>query len=114
MENPHGSERKSKGAKPGAYASKMFRDLEDLGGGAHHESNSATWTGGLQVDLLEIFHARQLRDAALSQLRRLNQQADHQSLDQRMRQHAIAGYYKALLLTSAELLQELGDDPHAT
>ena len=63
-----------------------------------------------EVDLLEIYHARQLRDSIISQLNRLRGADRTVSLDGRMRRSEVCGYYKALLLTTAELLQELGDD----
>ena len=65
---------------------------------------------GHEIDLLEIFHARQTRDMVISQLKRLRAPSQDLSLDSRLQRQAISGYYKALLLTTAELLQELGDD----
>ncbi len=65
---------------------------------------------GHETDLLEIYHARQIRDSLVSQLKRLRASCDEISMDSRVKRQAISGYYKALLLTTAELLQELGDD----
>ena len=63
-----------------------------------------------EIDLLEIYHARQLRDSIIAQLNRLRCADQAVSLDGRSHRHEVCGYYKALLLTTAELLQELGDD----
>ena len=61
------------------------------------------------VDLLEIYHARSIRDAILAQLRRLYLPGEVLSLDERRRRRQIRNYYEAQLLTVVELLQELGD-----
>jgi hypothetical protein len=61
------------------------------------------------VDLLEIFHARQLRDQIIVQLQRLsNAEAHGLVVDQAMTARA-ARYYEAALITIAELLDDLGD-----
>ncbi|MEM7101345.1 MAG: hypothetical protein AAF541_24045 [Pseudomonadota bacterium] len=75
---------------------------------AHSMATSSV--SGCEIDLLEIFHARQMRDMIITHLKRLNQQNTDGSLHGRVRRNAIAGYYKAQLLTTAELLQDLGDD----
>ena len=63
-----------------------------------------------QVDLLEIYHARQLRDQILAQLRRIRASSDHAPLLGVNNRRDVRGYYEALLLTVAELLHEMGDD----
>ena len=61
------------------------------------------------VDLLEIFHARQLRDQIIAHLKRLaNAEAHGQILDDGVTRKA-ARYYEAALITVAELLEGLGD-----
>jgi hypothetical protein len=62
-----------------------------------------------QVDLLEIYHARQLRDDIISQLRRLRT-SQQLPIQEYLRRKEIRGYYEALLLTVAELLQQMGDE----
>lgn len=67
------------------------------------------------VDLLEIYHARQVRDQIISQLRRLRssqnqQQLPFHDLQDSTQQREVRGYYEALLLTVAELLHLIGDD----
>ena len=61
------------------------------------------------VDLLEIYHARKLRDEIIGQLRRIRTNSDQTPLDDDHRRYEIRGYYEALLLTVAELLQQMGD-----
>jgi len=61
------------------------------------------------VDLLEIFHARQLRDQVLAQLQRLaSAEARGALVDDGVTRKA-ARYYEAALITIAELLDQLGD-----
>lgn len=62
------------------------------------------------VDLLEIYHARQLRDQIILQLRRLRSSAPPLPLHEQARRREVRGYYEALLLTVAELQQQMGDD----
>jgi len=61
------------------------------------------------VDLLEIFHGRQLRDQIIAQLKRLGTaEAQGRVVDDAVTRKA-ARYYEAMLITMAELLDELGD-----
>ena len=62
------------------------------------------------VDLLEIYHARQLRDQIIVQLRRLRSSADQFPPCERGRRREVRGYYEALLLTVAELQHQMGDE----
>ncbi len=62
------------------------------------------------IDLLEIYHARKMRDLIIAQLRRLRASADHLSLSERVRRREVRGYYEALLLTVAELQHQMGDE----
>lgn len=62
------------------------------------------------VDLLEIYHARQLRDQIISQLRRLRASTDQVPLYEQARRREVRGYYEALLLTVAELQHQMGDE----
>ena len=62
------------------------------------------------VDLLEIYHARQLRDQIIAQLRRLRASSDKLSLSDQARRREVRGYYEALLLTVAELQHHMGDE----
>ena len=61
------------------------------------------------VDLLEIYHARQLRDDILAQLRRLRSGQHQLPLHEVARHKEVVRYYEALLLTVADMLQQLGD-----
>lgn len=61
------------------------------------------------VDLLEIYHARQVRDVIISQLRRLRGRAEYLPEPEQMRRQEVRGYYEALLLTVAELQHHMGD-----
>ena len=63
------------------------------------------------ADLIEIYHARRLRDAIISQLRRLRASQGDLPLLMDARRAQVRGYYEALLLTVAELQQQLGDEP---
>lgn len=62
------------------------------------------------VDLLEIYHARQMRDALISQLRRLRAEDPLNPFLDEARRLETRRYYEAMLLTVAELLRGLGDD----
>ena len=62
------------------------------------------------VDLLEIYHARQLRDQIIAQLRRLRASGDRLSLAEQTHRREVRGYYEALLLTVAELQHLTGDE----
>jgi hypothetical protein len=62
------------------------------------------------VDLLEIYHARQLRDQIITQLRRLRASTDQVPLHEQARRREVRGYYEALLLTVAELQHQMGDE----
>ncbi|MEZ5558140.1 MAG: hypothetical protein R3E86_06275 [Pseudomonadales bacterium] len=62
------------------------------------------------VDLLEIYHARQLRDHIIRQLRRLRVEDPLNPIQDEVRRRETRGYYEAMLLTVAELLQGLGDE----
>lgn len=61
------------------------------------------------VDLIEIYHARQLRDALLAQSRRIRIQSKRQPAIDEARVFEIGAYYDAALLTVSELLDTLGD-----
>lgn len=62
------------------------------------------------VDILEIYHARQLRDSILEQLRRLRVHDPLNPFQDESRRREMRSYYEAMLLTVAELLGGLGDD----
>ncbi len=62
------------------------------------------------VDLLEIYHARQVRDLILGQLRRLRVHDPLNPFQDENRRRELQSYYEAMLLTVAELLGGLGDD----
>lgn len=62
------------------------------------------------VDLLEIYHARQVRDLILGQLRRLRVHDPLNPFQDEVRRREMQSYYEAMLLTVAELLGGLGDD----
>lgn len=62
------------------------------------------------VDLLEIYHARQLRDQIILQLRRLRRSSDQVPPHEQARRREVRGYYEALLLTVAELQHQMGDE----
>jgi hypothetical protein len=61
------------------------------------------------VDLLEIFHARQLLDAVDGQLQRLEQNARERLFHDFERLHATRGHYLELREQLRDLLQRLGD-----
>ncbi len=62
------------------------------------------------VDLLEIYHARQVRDQLLSQLRRLRAHDPLNPFQDELRRRELRGYYETMLLTVAEMLGGLGDE----
>lgn len=62
------------------------------------------------VDLLEIYHARQVRDQILDQLRRLRVHDPLNPFQDEIRRREVQSYYEAMLLTVAELLGGLGDE----
>ncbi len=64
------------------------------------------------VDLLEIYHARSLRNHVLRELARLD--SDDSVLPGHDPQHRaeIREFYQAMLITSGGLLYTLGDLPH--
>jgi hypothetical protein len=62
------------------------------------------------VDLLEIYHARQVRDQLLGQLRRLRTCDSANPYQNGARRHEARSHYEAMLLVVAELLGGLGDD----
>jgi hypothetical protein len=62
------------------------------------------------VDLLEIYHARQLRDQLLAQLRRLRVDDPLNPFQDEARRREVRSHYEDMLLTVADLLGELGDE----
>lgn len=62
------------------------------------------------VDLLEIYHARQVRDQILDQLKRLRVHDPLNPFQDEIRRRESQSYYEAMLLTVAELLSNLGDE----
>lgn len=62
------------------------------------------------IDLLEIYHARQVRDQIIAQLRRLRCTTQQLPLHEQARRRELRGYYEALLLTVAELQDHVGDE----
>ncbi len=62
------------------------------------------------IDLLEIYHARKLRDDILTNLRRLRIDNPQNPFQDHARKRETRGYYEAMLLAAAELLRSLGDD----
>ncbi len=61
------------------------------------------------VDLLEIYHARQMRREIMSQLRRLRQVDPSDPLFDYARRRETRSYYEAMLMAVGELLKSLGD-----
>jgi len=61
------------------------------------------------VDLLEIYHARQMRGEILRQLRRLRRPDPVNPLVDYVRRRETRSYYEAMLLAVSELLKGLGD-----
>lgn len=62
------------------------------------------------VDLLEIYHARQVRDQILSHLRRLRAHDPLNPFQDELRRRELRGYYETMLLAAAEMLGSLGDE----
>jgi hypothetical protein len=62
------------------------------------------------VDLLEIYHARQLRDQLLAQLRRLRVDDPLNPFQDEVRRREVRSRYEDMLLTAADLLGDLGDE----
>lgn len=62
------------------------------------------------IDLLEIYHARKVRDEVIGQLRRLRSETQKLPVYDSAKRREIRSYYEALLLTVAELLHQMGDD----
>lgn len=62
------------------------------------------------VDLLEIYHARQVRDRILEQLTRLRVHDPLNPFHDEVRRREMLSYYEAMLLTVTELLSGLGDE----
>ena len=63
------------------------------------------------VDLLEIYHARQMRAEIVSQIRRLRRPDPANPLIDYVRRRETRSYYEAMLLATVELLKSLGDRP---
>ena len=61
------------------------------------------------VDLLEILHARHLRDQVVVQLKRLAGAEANLLVPFDGAQRVASRYYESMLITVAELLEELGD-----
>lgn len=62
------------------------------------------------VDLLEIYHARSVRQLLLRQLRRLDEDDASMPSFEPQRRQEIREQYAALLIGADELLRSLGDD----
>jgi len=61
------------------------------------------------VDILEIFHGRQLRDQIIAQLKRLDRAGPSGETRHDPLRRKASQYYEAMLITMADLLGELGD-----
>lgn len=61
------------------------------------------------VDLLEIFHARTMRDHVTRELKRLRSDDHCLPGQDPLRRREIRAYYERLLITSIDLLEALGD-----
>ena len=61
------------------------------------------------VDILEIYHARQLRSQLLLQLRRLHSDTQQIPFAELAHKKKAVQYYEAMLLTVVELLQQMGE-----
>ncbi len=61
------------------------------------------------VDLLEIYHARQMRQEILAQIRRLRRVDPANPLNDYARRRETRSYYEAMLLAVGELQKSLGD-----
>ena len=62
-----------------------------------------------QIDLLEIYHARSVRDHLLRDLRRLSETEALPTMIDDTRRRQVRDYYESMLIASAELLYLLGD-----
>jgi hypothetical protein len=64
------------------------------------------------VDLLEIYHARALRNYLQRELKRIN--CEEQTLPgcDASRRRTVQTFYESMLINTASLLYELGDAPH--
>ena len=65
------------------------------------------------VDLLEIYHARQMRNEIMCQLRRLRRVERGNPLADYARRRETRSDYEAMLIAAGELLKSLGDGPEA-
>jgi len=63
------------------------------------------------VDLLEIYHARQLKAQLLDNLRRVRANDPFDPQQDPLRRRETQSYYEAMLITVVELLNGLGDEP---
>jgi hypothetical protein len=63
------------------------------------------------IDLLEIYHARQMREDIRRQIRRLRKIDPAHPLADYVRRRETRSYYEAMLLAITELLRSLGDEP---
>ena len=61
------------------------------------------------VDILEIYHARQLREHILGQLRRIRGAQSNGPLLAANHSRKLRDYYESMLVTVSELLYEVGD-----
>ena len=64
------------------------------------------------VDLLEIYHARSLRNHLMRELTRLDSQGSLPPGHDPVRRAEIREFYEAMLVASGGLLYSLGDLPH--
>jgi hypothetical protein len=64
------------------------------------------------VDLLEIYHARSLRNLLMRELARLDSHDSVPPGDDPARRAEIREFYESMLITSGGLLYSLGDLPH--
>jgi len=62
------------------------------------------------INILEIYHARQLRDDLLANVRRLRADNPMDPFQNPERRRETRSYYEATLLTIVELLHALGDE----
>jgi len=62
------------------------------------------------VDLLEIYHARQMRDQLIAQMRRLRTVNPANPYQDPARRHEAHAHYETMVLILAELLVSLGDE----
>jgi hypothetical protein len=91
----------------GEDAVNVYRELEPQG---IHMAMSRDGQG--MVDLLEIYHARSLRNHLMRELARLSSQDGLPRGDDPARRAEIREFYEAMLITSGGLLYSLGDLPH--